>query len=82
MFVCTQETVARRLTPWGEEVRRRLNERGIQQVALVEKLRDLGFKRMEVPDLSDMLRGTKIRGHLPEISAINEFLGIPQELDQ
>lgn len=78
MYTFTLQSIQPRLTPWGREVQLRLQEQGVSQDALCAAMRAKGYA-VAKEQISMMLRGRGIKGKLPMILSINDYLGIPYD---
>lgn len=77
MYNFTVQSAVAQLTPWGEEVKRRLRDRQMTQDSLCAAMHTQGYKIDKV-QFCILLRGRGVKRNLPLIFAINEYLGIPQ----
>lgn len=77
MYEFTLQSAMARLTPWGEEVKRRLKDRDMTQDNLCAAMRTQGYEIDKV-HMCILLRGRCIKKNIPLIIAINRFLGIAQ----
>lgn len=77
MYEFTMQSTMARLTPWGEEVKRRLTDRNMTQETLCAAMRTQGYEIDKV-QMSILLRGRGVKRNIPLILAVNRFLGIPQ----
>jgi hypothetical protein len=75
MFVYTEESSKRTLTPWGKEVKKRLLDRDMKQDDVVAHLLEQGYK-INKTHLSNLLCGIGASARGGEIAEINKLLGI------
>jgi hypothetical protein len=81
MFICTRESYRNDFTPWGKEVKRRLEERGMTQRDLaICVAQETGKLIFDANRLSETLRGIGVGARLKEIRIVNKILGIPEDL--
>jgi len=76
MFVYSEDTVKRKLSDWGREVKKRLIDNGMAQDAIVSRLNEQGFK-IDKTHFSNLLYGIGSSNRGAEIAAVNKMLDIP-----